>query len=729
MNLHSIKFRIVALSALCVIGATGALVGYSVFSAKQTSEYVTQNVENLLDKASKESLERLAATQAGLVRSQLNIAFNAARATARSLEAIASEDNGSPANIRRAQLNNILLRQLKDNAALNGTYSAWAPNAIDGRDEAFIGRKDVGSDQTGRALPYWTRDAGGKIAVQPLVEYDSEELHANGVMKGGWYLGPQKTGQESILAPLPYIVQGKAVYLATMSDPIIINGKFAGVAGADFDLAFVQSLAEKVDASIYGGKGSVAIVSNAGLVIADSANPAAIGGPVQAIDKDSAKFTDILRNGDTKVIADRESGVLKVFSPVALGRTGQTWSVVITEPSAVVMAEANALSTALASRQQTDMSWQMLAALAVALVAVVAMAFVANGISAPITKLTEALRRLARGEAVAEIAGADRKDEIGDISRAVDQIRVSAEQQARNKTAAEEAERIRQEKDRRAMMHQLAEQFESAVGRIVQNVSASAAEMETAANSLTSTAETTRELSTVVAAAAGTASTNVQSVAAATEEMTATVTEISRRVHDAERTAKEAVAQAQGTNKRVNDLSDSARRIGDVVDLISAIAGQTNLLALNATIEAARAGEAGRGFAVVATEVKSLAEQTAKATAEISQQISAIQAATEGSVMDIQEITTTIGHISEISSAIAAAVEEQGAATQEIAHSVQQAAQGTTQVASNIGEVQRGASDTGSASSQVLSAARSLSLESSRLDDEVHKFLATVRAA
>jgi methyl-accepting chemotaxis protein len=193
--------------------------------------------------------------------------------------------------------------------------------------------------------------------------------------------------------------------------------------------------------------------------------------------------------------------------------------------------------------------------------------------------------------------------------------------------------------------------------------------------------------------------------------------------------ANEAVDQARTTNDRVSELSKAASRIGDVVELINTIAAQTNLLALNATIEAARAGDAGRGFAVVASEVKALAEQTSKATGEIGQQISGIQAATQDSVNAIKEISGTIEKLSEISSTIAAAVEEQGAATQEISRNVQQAAQGTQQVSANITDVQRGASETGSASSQVLSAAQSLSGDSNRLKLEVGKFLNSVRAA
>jgi methyl-accepting chemotaxis protein len=211
--------------------------------------------------------------------------------------------------------------------------------------------------------------------------------------------------------------------------------------------------------------------------------------------------------------------------------------------------------------------------------------------------------------------------------------------------------------------------------------------------------------------------------------MSSSVDEIAKRVHESSAIATEAVRQAEKTDARITELSNAASRIGDVVKLITAIAEQTNLLALNATIEAARAGDAGRGFAVVAQEVKALAAQTAKATDEIGTQIASMQAATQDSVGAIKEIGGTIGRISEIAGAIAAAVQEQGAATQEISRNVHQAAQGTTQVADNITDVSRGASETGTASAQVLGSAQSLARESGRLKSEVERFLHTVRAA
>ena len=372
---------------------------------------------------------------------------------------------------------------------------------------------------------------------------------------------------------------------------------------------------------------------------------------------------------------------------------------------------------------------QEIVAGAVALLGMLIAFFIGRSISKPLNGLTSGMQELAAGNFGVVLPGLGRKDEVGDMAQAVETFKVRAEQKARDEAEAKMKQDQAAALQRKQDMQKLANDFESAVGEIIETVSSASTQLEASASTLTSTAERAERVTATVASASEEASTNVQSVASATEEMASSVNEISRQVQESARIASEAVDQAQKTNDRVGELSKAAARIGDVVELINTIAGQTNLLALNATIEAARAGEAGRGFAVVASEVKALAEQTAKATGEISQQINGIQAATDESVVAIREIGSTIGKMSEIASTIAAAVEEQGAATQEISRNVQQAAQGTQQVSSNIGDVQRGASETGSASSQVLSAAQSLSRDSNRLRTEVGKFLGTVRAA
>ncbi|MDU1690433.1 MAG: methyl-accepting chemotaxis protein [Bradyrhizobium sp.] len=371
----------------------------------------------------------------------------------------------------------------------------------------------------------------------------------------------------------------------------------------------------------------------------------------------------------------------------------------------------------------------ILATIALAAMLCIAMGtMIVSGVARPITAMTEAMRKLAGGDMSAPIPGVERKDEIGKMASTVLVFKDNAVETERLRAEQAEAERLAAERRKRDM-HDLANSFEGAIGQIIETVSSASTELEAPASTLTSTAERTQQRTTTVAAASEQATANVQSVASATEELSSSVTEISRQVQESARMANEAVDQARKTNDRVSELSKAAARIGDVVELINTIAGQTNLLALNATIEAARAGEAGRGFAVVASEVKALAEQTARATGEIGQQIAGIQSATQESVGAIKEISGTIERLSEISSTIAAAVEEQGAATQEISRNIQQAAQGTHEVSSNITDVQRGASETGSASSQVLSAAQSLSQDSNRLKLEVGRFLNTVRAA
>jgi methyl-accepting chemotaxis protein len=353
---------------------------------------------------------------------------------------------------------------------------------------------------------------------------------------------------------------------------------------------------------------------------------------------------------------------------------------------------------------------------------------IGRSISKALASMASAMTRLAGGDFKIVTPGLGRKDEIGEMAGAVQVFKNNMIETERMRAEQSQAAQL-QSQQRKADMNKIADGFESAVGEIIEAVSSASIELEASAGTLSSTAERAQEITTMVAAASEEASTNVQSVASATEELSSSVNEISRQVQESARVANEAVGQARATNDRVGQLSKAAARIGDVVELINSIASQTNLLALNATIEAARAGEAGRGFAVVASEVKALAEQTAKATGEIGQQVAGIQAATEESVGAIREISGTIERLSEISSTIAAAVEEQGATTQEISRNVQQAAQGTTQVSSNIADVQRGAGETGSASSQVLSAAQSLSNDSNRLKLEVGKFLDSVRAA
>jgi methyl-accepting chemotaxis protein len=353
---------------------------------------------------------------------------------------------------------------------------------------------------------------------------------------------------------------------------------------------------------------------------------------------------------------------------------------------------------------------------------------IGQAIAGPITRMTRTMLQLADGDNNVDVPGAGRTDEIGDMSQAVQVFKNNAiEKQRLEKEQAALAERTEEEK--RQTMNELADRFERQVKEVVDGVGSSATEMQATAQQMSATAEETSRQSANVATASDQATANVQTVAATAEELSASIAEIGRQVMQSARISQNAVDEAESTNETVKGLAEAASRIGEVVTLINDIAGQTNLLALNATIEAARAGEAGKGFAVVAQEVKNLANQTAKATEEISTQIGAVQEETNDAVTAIERIRGIIGEVNDIATTISSAVEEQGVSTQEIARNVQQAAQGTQDVNANIESVSRAAGETGSAAGQVLNAAQEMSRQAEGLRGEVDRFLQEVRAA
>jgi methyl-accepting chemotaxis protein len=346
----------------------------------------------------------------------------------------------------------------------------------------------------------------------------------------------------------------------------------------------------------------------------------------------------------------------------------------------------------------------------------------------PIVTMTAVMTDVSLGNFSVAIPGAGRGDEIGGMARAVQLFKDNGlkVQQLESEKKSDDLKAMEQ---RKAEMSGLADQFERTVGGIISSVTVASQQLEEAAKSMSSVAEEAYEQSNTVALASENASSNVQTVAAATEELAASVREIGRRVDQSAQLSAGAVSTANNTAVSIRDLAESAQRIGDIVGLITGIAGQTNLLALNATIEAARAGEAGRGFAVVASEVKNLAEQTSKATTEIAAQIAAIQASTSQSVEAVSGIAATIEDINQVAGGIAAAIDEQNAATQEIASNVQQASSGTRQVSSNITGVSEAVKKTGETATRVLVAAADLAQQSAALNDEMQQFLTNVRAA
>ena len=400
----------------------------------------------------------------------------------------------------------------------------------------------------------------------------------------------------------------------------------------------------------------------------------------------------------------------------------------VAEIDAVERALLTSRSAALESAFSLSFMATIIGGAASLVVALLASLALTRGISTPITAMRAAMEQLARGDTAVAIPGVGRKDEVGGMAGAVQVFKDTMIETERLRAEQEGLKRAA-ELERREAMLALAARFESSVGGIVESVVASAAALQTTSRSMASTSQETSQRSTTVAAASEQATQNVQTVASAAEELTASIREISQQVTHAGTVIQQGVQQTMQSNTHVQGLAKTAEKIGDVVRIISDIAGQTNLLALNATIEAARAGDAGKGFAVVASEVKTLATQTAKATDEISAQIRMIQEATTLAVQSILGVTETIGRVNETAAAIAAAVEEQSAATQEISRNVIQAAQGTQEVSGNIGGVRQAAQRAGEEASLVLASADGLSRNGEALKGQVASFLQEVRAA
>ena len=642
--------------------------------------------------------------QASKVQARLDLASKVADGIVTSMVALRSSDVTD-----RAAYEAVMREMLERNPNILGSWAGFEPNAIDGKDADFAGKD--GYDATGRLVPYWNR-GGGSIKREVLIDYDKEGA-------GDYYLLPKKLDRPMAIEPYIYPVAGKDVLMTSFNGPIKVNGAFIGTGGVDVDLAEVNA---ELSAVKPFGTGYMAVVSTGGLTVSHP-DAKAMGKPLAQFDPAVAEIaTKAIRGG--AMLEQSATGLdgapwEYVAFPIAAGATKDTWAVIAAVPAATLASTVN------------DAVWLMVSLIcgSVAIVGLILFLVLRLLVGRPLRSLGATVDRMANGDYDATVAEASRSDEIGMIGQSIASFRDALKAKAADDAARDAEKRSSAAGERKIIMNQLADAFAREIGTVVAGVVTASSQMQASARALSDAAQEASGRTASVASATDTAAGNVQAVAAASEELTASINEIARQVSHSSTIAATAVAEAQRTDSRIQDLVLAAQRVGEVVNLIQAIAAQTNLLALNATIEAARAGEAGKGFAVVASEVKTLANQTAKATEDISAQVATIQDATRGSADAIRAIGDTIGQMSAIAQSIAAAVQQQGGATQDISRSVQEAARGTDEVVQNIAGVHRATTQTGSAASQVLSVSTELARQSDTLRTQVDAFIAKIKAA
>lgn len=398
MSLKSIQQRIAVIGGLCLLTTAGILIGYSVYIASSTQQLVSSRVSQQAQDDALQTLQNLGGKYAGEIRSEFTEALEAARGMATTFAVAKANSASDGLQIGRDEVNSILLNVLKSYPDFNGTYSCWEPDAIDGQDFLFTGGQNGNNEQTGRFTPYWTRGADGKIAVQPLVEYDTMDKHPNGVLKGGWYIGPRENLKESVLGPLPYIVQGKQVWLATLSVPIIVDGRFMGVAGTDYNLDFVQKISQEVSGKLFDGQGEVAIISDQGLIVAESRHPNLIGQHFQQVmPGDWQTALNTIQKGQELARID-DSGMVVVFAPIELGRTGKPWSIMLKIDKEIVLAKANELKAEMDAQSNKGMLQQIGAGVLISILAVIALWISSRAVALPIRKAAQLAGAIQKGD-------------------------------------------------------------------------------------------------------------------------------------------------------------------------------------------------------------------------------------------------------------------------------------------------------------------------------------------
>ncbi|MCP1472655.1 methyl-accepting chemotaxis protein [Pseudomonas sp. EB276 TE3739] len=689
MKFKSIQFSVAALAGAIVLSVVAALVLYALFSGARTQEMVQQRTQAQFEQVIEQRLTSLAQTQVSQIQRELEAPLLIAGGLVRvnALLGTPGTDGQPRLSVSREQLISLIKENVEKNPKILGTYIGWEKNALDHNDAAYVGSAVVGIDPAnGRFLPWWFRNTDGSLGVDKLADVDDQKTLSTGVRASEYYLCSKETKKPCVIDPAPYKVGDKIVMLASFIEPIMVNGAFQGIVGADLSVNFIQDMLLAANQKLYSGAGEMALVGGNGRIVAYTKDSSKFGEKVSDIlDAEQTSNLANLKRDEVTYSVNQAKGRIELYLPFGIGQTDARWTLMLQLPLNAVMADLRTLQADLDARRKSDTFGMAMVGLIIAGIGLLVIWLVGHGIARPLKQMVAMLDDIAQGEGdLTRRLSSDRSDELGSIAKGFNTFLAK---------------------------------LQAMITQVVSSV-----------QSVSDSSEHTADIAIRTNIGVQKQMAEIDQVATAVQEMTATAQDVARNATQAAQAASHADQAASQGMQIVRDTSNSigvlAVEIGKAVDVVQTlakdseninailtairgIAEQTNLLALNAAIEAARAGEQGRGFAVVADEVRNLAQKTQKATEEIQTMIQQLQQGTRDVVRVMEDsqnrtdesvqhaakaaealetITQAVSVINDMNTQIASAAEEQSAVADDINRNVINIGQVANEVAGGADE-------------------------------------------
>ena len=688
MKFKSIQFSVAALAGAIVLSVVAVLVLYALFTGARTQAMVQERTQQQFEQIIEQRLTSLAQTQATLIQRELEAPLVTAKSLATANALLDMKDaKGAPAlQIGREQLINLLRETVVRNPKILGAYIGWEPNAIDHNDAAYVNSAVIGLDANGRFIPWWYRNADGSLGLDKLADVTDQKMLSTGVRASEYYLCSKESQKPCVIDPAPYQVGSAMVMLASFIEPIMIDGAFQGIVGADLSVNFIQDMLTNADKTLYNGAGELALISSNGRLVAYTKDPGKLGEKASDL-LDSNEIANLAQSkvGEVRYDIDREHGHIELFLPFGIGQTDARWTLMIQLPLDAVMADLQKLQSELQAQRNTDIFGMTIAGLLVAGIGLLVIWLVGHGIARPLKQMVAMLNDIAEGEGdLTRRLTSDRADELGAIAAGFNTFLIKLQ------------------------------------GMITQVVSS--------VQKVSDSSEHTADIAIRTNQGVHKQMVEIDQVATAVHEMTATAQDVARNATQAAQAASQGMRIVRDTSTSIGTLAEEigkavgvvqalakdSENINAILTAIRAIAEQTNLLALNAAIEAARAGEQGRGFAVVADEVRNLAQKTQQATGEIQTMIQQLQQGTRDVVRVMEDsqhrtdesvqhaakaaealetISQAVSVINDMNTQIASAAEEQSAVAEDINRNVINIGQVANEVAGGADESSAASAD------------------------------------